>query len=121
MGAVQKTITPIDGSLYVERAYNSAAEIAAALAAARSAGKAWRTTPVAERARLLTKAVDAFVGRKEAIAEEITRQIGRPLGQSPGEVRGFEERARYMIQIAPAPRNRGPPPATGRGGGRSGG
>ena len=81
MGAVQKTITPIDGSLYVERGYDSAAEIAAALAAARSAVKAWRTTPVAERARLLTKAVDAFVGRKEAIAEEITRQIGRPLGQ----------------------------------------
>ncbi|HEX4569994.1 MAG TPA: aldehyde dehydrogenase family protein, partial [Dongiaceae bacterium] len=101
MGAMQKTITPIDGSLYVERAYDSAAEIAAALAGARSAAKAWRTTPVAERARLLTKAVDAFVGRKEAIAEEITRQIGRPLGQSPGEVRGFEERARYMIQIAP--------------------
>ena len=101
MGAVQKTITPIDGSLYVERAYNSAAEIAAALEAARSAAKAWRTTPVAERARLMTKAVDAFTGRKEAIAEEITRQIGRPLGQSPGEVRGFEERARYMIEAAP--------------------
>ena len=81
MAAVQKTITPIDGSLYVERAYNSAAEIAAALAAARSAAKAWRTIPVAERARLLAIAVDAFVGRKEAIAEEITRQIGRPLGQ----------------------------------------
>src|SRR5215472_15882008 len=101
MGAVQKTITPIDGSLYVERAYNSAAEIAAALAAARSAAKPWRATPVAERGRLLSKAVDAFAGRKEAIAEEITRQIGRPLGQSPGEVRGFEERARHMIAIAP--------------------
>ena len=25
MGAMQKTITPIDGSLYVERPYNSAA------------------------------------------------------------------------------------------------
>jgi acyl-CoA reductase-like NAD-dependent aldehyde dehydrogenase len=101
MGAMQKTITPIDGSLYVERPYNSAPEITAALAAARTAAKAWRNVPVAERARLLSKAVDAFVGRKEAIAEEITRQIGRPLGQSPGEVRGFEERARYMIQVAP--------------------
>ena len=42
MGAMQKTITPIDGSLYVERPYNSAAEIAAALAAALAAAKAWR-------------------------------------------------------------------------------
>jgi acyl-CoA reductase-like NAD-dependent aldehyde dehydrogenase len=101
MGAMQKTISPIDGSLYVERPYNSAAEIAAALAGAIAAQKAWRRAPVAERGRLLSKAVDAFVGKKAAIAEEITRQIGRPLGQSPGEVRGFEERARYMIEIAP--------------------
>src|SRR5271170_3830508 len=101
MGARQKTITPIDGSLYVERSYNSAAEIATALKEARNAAKIWRNMAVAERARLLTKAVDAFVSHKEKIAEEITRQIGRPLGQSPGEVRGFEERARYMIEIAP--------------------
>jgi acyl-CoA reductase-like NAD-dependent aldehyde dehydrogenase len=101
MGAMQKTVTPIDGSLYVERAYDSGAQVAAALTASREAARAWRATPVAERGRLLSKAVDAFVGRKEAIAEEITRQIGRPLGQSPGEVRGFEERARHMIEIAP--------------------
>src|SRR5205823_8356082 len=88
MGALQKTITPIDGSLYVERPYNSADEIAAALKAALSAAKAWRSVPVVERARLLSAAVDAFVARKGEIAEEITRQIGRPLGQSPGEVRG---------------------------------
>src|SRR5277367_3389621 len=102
MGTMQKTITPIDGSLYVERPYNSAAEIGAALAAARTAAKTWRNVPVAERARLLGKAVDAFVSHRDAIAEEITRQIGRPLGQSPGEVRGFEERARYMIDVAPS-------------------
>jgi acyl-CoA reductase-like NAD-dependent aldehyde dehydrogenase len=88
MGPMQKTITPIDGSLYVERPYNSANEIAASLKAAISAAKAWRKVPVAERARLLSMAVDAFVARKAEIAEEITRQIGRPLGQSPGEVRG---------------------------------
>src|ERR1044071_2792640 len=99
MGAMQKTITPIDGSLYIERPYNATAEIAAALASAIAAAKTWRNVPVAERARLLAKAVDAFVSHKADIAEEITRQIGRPLGQSPGEVRGFEERARYMIEI----------------------
>src|SRR5579871_2286606 len=102
MGAMQKTITPIDGSLYIERPYNSTAEIAASVAAAISAAKAWRAVPVAERAKQLNRAVDAFVSHKAEIAEEITRQIGRPLGQSPGEVRGFEERARYMIEIAPS-------------------
>ncbi len=101
MGVMQKTITPIDDSLYVERAYAGTAEIDAALEAARRAAAEWKHVPVAERQKLLSKAVDAFVGKKEQIAEEITRQIGRPIGQSPGEVRGFEERARYMIETAP--------------------
>jgi len=101
MGVMQKTITPIDDSLYVERAYAGPAEIDAALKAARKAAAEWKRVPVADRQKLLSKAVDAFVGKKEQIAEEITRQIGRPIGQSPGEVRGFEERARYMIEAAP--------------------
>jgi len=101
MAEVIKTVTPIDGSVYVERKLATPAEIAAALAAARKAQAAWKHVAVAERQKLLGKAVDAFVARKEQIAEEITRQIGRPLGQSPGEVRGFEERARYMIDVAP--------------------
>jgi acyl-CoA reductase-like NAD-dependent aldehyde dehydrogenase len=53
-----------------------------------------------ERCALVTAAVDAFVARGPAIAEEITRQIGRPIAHSPGEVRGFEERARHMLEIA---------------------
>src|SRR5262249_49493577 len=101
MAETIKTVTPIDGSVYVERKLATPAEIVDALAAARKAQAGWKRVSVHERQRLLTKAVDAFVGKKEEIAEEITRQIGRPLGQSPGEVRGFEERARYMIGVAP--------------------
>ena len=33
--------------------------------------------------------------------DEITLQMGRPIAHSPGELRGFEERARAMIAIAP--------------------
>ncbi|HWA43205.1 MAG TPA: aldehyde dehydrogenase family protein [Hypericibacter adhaerens] len=101
MGAIQKTITPIDDSLYIERPYAGGPEIEKALKAAKAAQRDWKHVPVAERQKYLTKAVDAFVARRDQIAEEITRQIGRPIGQSPGEVRGFEERARYMIAIAP--------------------
>jgi acyl-CoA reductase-like NAD-dependent aldehyde dehydrogenase len=101
MGVMQKTITPIDDSLYVERAYAGAAEIEKALKAGKAAQRDWKFVSVSDRQKLLTKAVDAFVAKRDQIAEEITRQIGRPIGQSPGEVRGFEERARYMIDIAP--------------------
>ncbi|MET1028810.1 MAG: aldehyde dehydrogenase family protein, partial [Dongiaceae bacterium] len=101
MPAVQKTITPIDNSVYVERPYNTPAEIQAMLSAAQKARLAWKTVPVAERAKILSKAVDLFLTKKDQHAEEITRQMGRPISQSAGEMRGFEERARYMIQIAP--------------------
>lgn len=101
MAANLKTVTPIDGSVYVERPLAGANEIVRALVAARKAQAAWKRVAVEDRQARLTKAVDAFVAKGPAIAEEITRQIGRPLSQSPGEVKGFEERARYMIEIAP--------------------
>jgi acyl-CoA reductase-like NAD-dependent aldehyde dehydrogenase len=94
-------ITPVDGSVYVERTLASGSAIDAALSKAREAQTAWRHVPVVERQVLLNKAVDAFVARGDAIAEEIAWQMGRPAGQAKGEVRGFEERARYMIEIAP--------------------
>jgi acyl-CoA reductase-like NAD-dependent aldehyde dehydrogenase len=96
-----KCITPVDGSVYVERPLAGTAEIEAALDRAPAAQAAWKRVPIAERQALLTKAVGAFVAKKADIAEEISWQMGRPVGQSPGEVGGFEERARYMIEAAP--------------------
>jgi acyl-CoA reductase-like NAD-dependent aldehyde dehydrogenase len=101
MASVQKTITPIDGSVLIERKLATRKEIAGALAAARKAQRQWKEVPVAERGQILSKAVDYFVAHKQEIAEELTKQIGRPISQSPGEMRGFEERARHMIAIAP--------------------
>jgi acyl-CoA reductase-like NAD-dependent aldehyde dehydrogenase len=44
---------------------------------------------------------DWCVAKADALAEEITRQMGRPIAQSPGEIRrGFHERALYMCDIA---------------------
>ena len=44
---------------------------------------------------------DLNAEKGEAIAAEITWQMGRPIAQTPGEVRGFEERARHMLEVAP--------------------
>jgi acyl-CoA reductase-like NAD-dependent aldehyde dehydrogenase len=101
MSAVLKTISPVDGRTYCERPLVSGAEIETALARAATAAPAWRSTPVAERQAILRRAVAAFVARSGEIAEELTWQMGRPLSQSPGEVRGFNERATYMIDAAP--------------------
>jgi len=93
-------VSPVDGSVYVERETASADAIQQALAASAAAQQLWKNTPVAERQALCSKAVDAFVARKADIAEELTWQMGRPVSQGPGEVAGFEERARHMIAIA---------------------
>jgi len=93
-------ISPVDGRLYVERLPATHNEIQTALDCAISAQKRWQRTSLAERKRLCSRAVDAFVAKTEVIAEELTWQMGRPIGQAPGEVAGFEERARYLIDIA---------------------
>lgn len=100
MSGTLKCISPVDGRVYVERPYAADAAIDSVLDSARKAQAAWRLKTVAERAAICTKAVDLFVANKAAIAEEITWQMGRPISQAPGEVGGFEERARHMISIA---------------------
>jgi len=95
-------ITPVDGTVYVERPLATAAETEAALARARKAQAEWRHVSVSDRGRRLSRAVDAFVAKGAEIAEEISWQMGRPVAHSPSEIGGFEERARYMIDAAPA-------------------
>ncbi len=96
-----KTISPVDGREYVTRPLATAPQIEASLAAAQKAKEGWRRTPLAERIAALTRMVDAMLAGKDAIAEELTWQMGRPISQTPGEMRGFEERARHMLAIAP--------------------
>jgi acyl-CoA reductase-like NAD-dependent aldehyde dehydrogenase len=95
-----QTITPVDGSVYLERRYASDREIDASLSAAAAAQKAWAATPLSERAALCSKAVDAFVAKADQHAEELAWQMGRPIRFGRSEVAGFEERARHMIAIA---------------------
>jgi acyl-CoA reductase-like NAD-dependent aldehyde dehydrogenase len=102
MTEIQKTISPVDGSVCVERPLASQAEIDAALRRARTAQREWRNLSLAARAAILSRFCDAFEAHGPAIAHELTLQIGRPIRYTPNEVRGTLERARHMIAIAPA-------------------
>jgi acyl-CoA reductase-like NAD-dependent aldehyde dehydrogenase len=97
-----KTISPVDGRVYVERAPASAAEIDATLQRARAAQRDWRALPIAERAALMQRFCAEFETRSAAVAPELSWQMGRPIRYAPNEVRGTLERARYMIGIAAA-------------------
>ena len=71
---VQRTVSPIDGRLVAERELADAAAVASALERAGAAFPRWRATPVVERCALLSRAIDALVARRDAIAREITLQ-----------------------------------------------
>ena len=100
MSNILRTVSPVDGRIYVERPLAAAEDIDRALDAAARAQAAWAALPLAERCEILSRAVDAFVARATEIAAEITWQMGRPIRHAPGEIRGFEERARYMLDVA---------------------
>jgi acyl-CoA reductase-like NAD-dependent aldehyde dehydrogenase len=101
-GALQQTISPIDGSIYAEFELSSGRAIEAALQRAASAQQNWKRTPVAERAAICRRMVALMVDRADLLATELTWQIGRPLAQTPFEIRrGFQERAGHMIEVAP--------------------
>jgi acyl-CoA reductase-like NAD-dependent aldehyde dehydrogenase len=98
---VFRTVTPIDGSVVVERPLASDAEIEAALVLAADAQRRWALVPVAERAATCTRAVEWCVTRANELGAELTWQMGRPIAHSPFELRrGFQERGKYMAEIA---------------------
>ena len=96
---MQKTISPIDNKVYIEREYHSD-KIEETINNSVKAQIDWRNLSVKERVDLLTKFVEDFLSKKEIIAEELCRQIGRPISQAAGELGGFKERADYMLSIA---------------------
>lgn len=98
-----RTISPVDGSVYVERPLASDAEIEATLATAKQSQREWKLVPIHERAAICRRAVASLVERATQLGTEITWQIGRPIRYSPMEIRnGFQERALYMIDVAQA-------------------
>ncbi len=95
-----KVISPNNNRSYAERTYATNANIENALKKSLSAQHEWRNTPVEVRKKICLKAVSALLARQSSIAEELSWQMGRPLRYTPGEIKGFAERARYMARIA---------------------
>lgn len=100
MSSIQTTISPIDGSIYVERPLASPEEIQSALTKARTAQAAWKRVPLHERAAYCRAFMDVLLSQREQLGEEITRQMGRPIRYTPREIERMAERAVYMIGIA---------------------
>lgn len=71
-------------------------DIAAAVAAARTAFPAWKRTPAPKRAEILFRAGQLLAERKEALAREMTREMGKPLEETRGDVQEAIDMTFYM-------------------------
>lgn len=92
--------SPVDGSIYVEREFSSEADISDSLANSVRAQSQWKRTSLEDRKAICLRAVDALLEKQLELSEEISWQMGRPVRYTPGEINGFAERARVMIDIA---------------------
>ena len=101
MTSMIQLISPVDGRVYAERHCADTVQIEQALTAAAAAQAQWKRRPPNERAAFCSAAADAMLAMKADIVPELAWQMGRPVRFGAGELRGFEERARHMIAIAP--------------------
>ena len=92
--------SPVDNSIYAERLYASEADISDAMSNAVRAQQQWQATNLKYRKAICLRAVEAMLEKQLVLGEEISWQMGRPIRYSPGEINGFAERARAMIEIA---------------------
>jgi acyl-CoA reductase-like NAD-dependent aldehyde dehydrogenase len=101
MTPLQRTVSPVDGSVYVERELASHARIESVLSLAVNSQRSWKETPVAQRAAICRRMAAWCVERADRLGEELSWQMGRPVSQGPGEIRrGFSERVEYMCGVA---------------------
>ena len=98
--STQKTITPIDNSVYIERPLSSDNEINDILDKSKRSFISWKNTSIDDRIIIINKFIDNLLNLNTEVSKEICWQIGRPITQCGNELRGFEERSRHMVEIA---------------------
>ena len=97
-----KLVNPATEEVFFALAPTSEAELESILSRMRAAQALWRDVPIEQRADICGQFITAFRSMKEAVALDITRQMGKPIGQSRREVDTMLDRAETMVKLAPA-------------------
>ena len=75
---------------------SSQADIDAAVFAAREAYKTWRLVPAPKRAEILFRTAELLVKRKEEFSKDMTREMGKVLAETRGDVQEAIDMTYYM-------------------------
>ncbi len=86
--ATIEVFNPATGEAFASAPDCTAAELDAAVDAARRAFKTWRNTPIEERQALVRKAGETLIAHHEELARLFTREQGRPVDAAKQEVMG---------------------------------
>jgi aldehyde dehydrogenase (NAD+) len=72
------------------------ADVEKAVQAARAAFRQWRLVPAPKRGELLYRTGELLLQRKEALARDMTREMGKVLSETRGDVQEAADTAFYM-------------------------
>ncbi|MEW6682267.1 MAG: aldehyde dehydrogenase family protein [Nitrospirota bacterium] len=75
---------------------SSVADVDAAVAAAKAAFPRWRAVPAPKRGELLFRAAERLAVEKEALAQIVTREMGKVLAEARGDVQEAIDMTYYM-------------------------
>src|SRR5579862_10073324 len=96
-GKTFSNVNPADHSDVVgEFPASGPEDVADAVAAAKKAFATWRLTPAPKRAEILYKAGNLLIERKEKFARDMTREMGKVLAETRGDVQEAIDEAFYV-------------------------
>ncbi|RDX44684.1 succinate semialdehyde dehydrogenase [Lentinus brumalis] len=96
----QTTLIPHNQQPLVIRSYPSETQLERSIQYAAAAQEKWARVPLKQRVEIGRRFMEEFGKMRDEIPLELTLQMGRPVTQGGGEVRGTLERAEYLLSIA---------------------
>lgn len=90
------SLNPATEEVLAQTPASSPADVDAAVQAAKAAYRSWRLTPAPRRGEILFRAAQILTDRKEELARLMTREMGKILAETRGDVQEAIDMAYYM-------------------------
>ncbi|KAI1001635.1 hypothetical protein K3495_g6566 [Podosphaera aphanis] len=94
------TISPHTNQPILTRHGISSAELQRLPQAAANAFLSFRTTSLAERQKIISKALQLLEQKRDVLAQELTAQMGRPIAYTGKEITTAVKRGEYLVKIS---------------------
>ncbi|MBM4178647.1 MAG: aldehyde dehydrogenase family protein [Ignavibacteria bacterium] len=95
-GRTFPNINPADNrDVIAEFPLSSSADVSSAVQAASTAFQSWKLTPAPKRGDILRRAGDIFTRRKDELADVMTREMGKTLTETKGDIQEAIDTAYY--------------------------